>query len=185
MYNLRAGDVDKLFDTAAVTYNKGSVVLHTLREEVGTEVFWKAVNNYLNRHKFASVESTDLRAAMEKESGRDLGWFFDQWIYHAGAPRLSIASAYSERTKILKLTVTQTQKADTIVPAAFRIPVSFNIKTEDGVEVFTKNISKRDETFLIKLDSKPVGIGIPRATDGADDKVPAMSLKILPITFGR
>ena len=185
LYNLRAGEVDKLFDTAAVTYNKGSVVLHMLREEIGTDVFWRAVNKYLERHKFASVETTDLKAAMEEESGRDLTWFFDQWVYKAGAPRLTITSGYSERTKMLKITVTQTQKADAIVPAAFRLPLTIAIKTENGIESTTKNISKRVETFSIKLNSKPVVLGTLPTSYDAEDKIPAKTVKIMPITFSK
>ncbi len=185
LYNLRAGEVDKLFDTAAVTYNKGSVVLHMLREEIGTEVFWRAVNKYLDRHKFASVETTDLKAAMEEESGRDLRWFFDQWVYKAGAPRLTISSAYSERTQMLKVTVTQTQKADAIVPAAFIMPLTIAIKTEAGIAATTKNISKRVESFLIKMNSKPVVLGTLPTSYDAEDKIPAKSVKIMPISFGK
>ncbi len=185
LYNLRAGEVDKLFDTAAVTYNKGSVVLHMLREEIGTDVFWRAVNKYLNRHSFANVETTDLKAAMEQESGRDLNWFFDQWVYKAGAPRLTISSSYSERSKMLKVTVTQTQKADAIVPAVFRMPFMFVIKTEKGIDSTIKHLSKRSETFLIKPSSKPSVLGTLPTSYDPEDSVPAKSVKILPIKFGQ
>ncbi|MEP6788762.1 MAG: M1 family metallopeptidase, partial [Acidobacteriota bacterium] len=55
LYNMRAGDVAGLFDNASVTYHKGGAVLHTLREQIGTEAFWKAINIYLNRHTFGNV----------------------------------------------------------------------------------------------------------------------------------
>lgn len=185
LYNLRAGEVDKLFDTAAVTYNKGSVVLHMLREEIGTDKFWRAINKYLDRHKFANVETIDLKAAMEQESGRDLSWFFDQWVYKSGAPRLTISSGYNERTKMVKITVTQTQKADSIVPAAFLIPLTIAIKTESGIESTTKNISKRVETFSIKLNSKPVVLGTLPTSYDPEDKIPAKTVKITPISFAK
>ncbi len=185
LYNLRAGEIDKLFDTAAVTYNKGSVVLHMLREEVGNDVFWRGVNSYLVKNGFANVQTTDLQAAMEKESGRDLNWFFDQWVYKAGAPRLTITSGYSERTKILKITASQTQKADAIVPAVFRMPLTIAIKTEKGIEAITRHISNRSESFSIKLDSKPVVLGTLPTSYDPEDKVPAKSVKMMPITFGR
>ena len=184
LYNLRAQEVDKLFDVSAVTYSKGSVVIHMLREEVGTDVFWRAVNNYLNKHKFGNVGSIDLQTAMEKESGRDLGWFFDQWVYHSGAPRLTITSNYSARTKLLKITVNQTQKADAVVPAAFQLPITFAIKTVNGTEAVTKNIQKRNETYSIKLNSKPIGIGVSPTTYNPEDNVPAKTVKISPIVFG-
>ncbi|MEO6655814.1 MAG: M1 family metallopeptidase, partial [Pyrinomonadaceae bacterium] len=93
LYNLRAGDVNALFDNSSVTYHKGGAVIHTLREQIGTEAFWKAINIYLTRHKLANVESTDLKQAMEEASGQDLAWFFDQWVYRSGAPHLDIKQA--------------------------------------------------------------------------------------------
>src|SRR5207245_11597726 len=108
LYNLRAGDTSALFDNASVTYHKGAAVIHTLREQVGTEAFWKAINIYLNRHKFANVESTDLKKAMEETSAKDLGWFFDQWVYSAGAPKLDITQRYNKSTRTLTVVVTQT-----------------------------------------------------------------------------
>ena len=143
------------------------------------------VNNYLNKHKFGNVGSADLQAAMEKESGRDLGWFFDQWVYHAGAPSLTVTSNFNASTRFLNLTVTQTQKADAIVPAAFQLPITFAIKTVNGVEAVTRNIQKRTETYSIKLNSDPVGIGVSPTIFNPEDPVPAKSVKILPIVFDR
>ncbi|MGB7201575.1 MAG: M1 family metallopeptidase, partial [Pyrinomonadaceae bacterium] len=120
LYNLRADRVSELFDNASTTYHKGGAVIHTLREQIGTQAFWRGVNIYLNRHKFGSVESTDLRKAMEEASGENLGWFFDQWVYSGGLPKLSIRQIYNAKAKTLTLVTMQTQKPDVITPAVFR-----------------------------------------------------------------
>ncbi|MEQ1642440.1 MAG: M1 family aminopeptidase [Pyrinomonadaceae bacterium] len=158
LYNLRAGDVSSLFDNSSVTYSKGGAVLHILRGQVGDEAFWKGVNIYLNRHKFASVESTDLRRAMEEASDQDLKWFFDQWVYGASIPRISVTKAYDARNKSLRMTFTQTQKADTIVPAVFRLPIEIEITTASGVKTEKVNITQRVQTVRIPVDSKPSDI---------------------------
>jgi aminopeptidase N len=101
LFNQTAGNVGALFDNPAITYNKGGAVIHTLRETVGTENFWKAINIYLNRHKFGSVESTDLRKAMEEVSGMNLDWFFAQWIYGGRYPKLNVKQVYNPKTKVL------------------------------------------------------------------------------------
>ncbi|MBK7935375.1 MAG: M1 family metallopeptidase [Acidobacteria bacterium] len=180
LYNLRAGEVDKLFDNASVTYNKGGVVLHMLREQVGTENFWKAVNVYLNRHKFAGVGTEDLKTAMEQASGQDLDWFFDQWVYHSGAPRLSVTSKYSAAKKTITITVTQTQKADAIVPAAFRLPLEFEVDTASGPVNKDVEVTKRTETFTIKLRSKPTLLKLV-----PDFKTPAKTVKIAKIVYAK
>ena len=90
LFNRNAGNVAALFDRPATTYNKGGAVLHTLREQIGDQAFWAGINAYLTAHKFSNVESTDLKAAMETASNTKLDWFFDQWVYGIGSPKLDV-----------------------------------------------------------------------------------------------
>ncbi|HMF56761.1 MAG TPA: M1 family metallopeptidase, partial [Pyrinomonadaceae bacterium] len=71
-----------LLDTT--TYKKGAFVIHMLREQVGDEAFWKALNRYLNKYKYQNVDSSDLQKVFEEVSGQKLDWFFEQWVYKAG-----------------------------------------------------------------------------------------------------
>lgn len=175
LFNLNAGNVNALFDRPETIYNKGGAVLHTLREEIGDEAFWKAVNIYLNRHKLGSVESSDLEAAMEEASGRKLDWFFDQWVYHGGYPRLTIAPIYDAKAGTLSFTVSQIQKADKLTPAVFRLPMSISVDTEAGQTTLPIDVKKRTEVFTLKLDAKPTGIVVDR-----DMKIPVKLVKLLP-----
>ncbi|HEX3343397.1 MAG TPA: M1 family metallopeptidase, partial [Polyangiaceae bacterium] len=61
-------------------YEKGALVLHALRAEVGTALFWRGVRSYLASHARGVVETRDLQRAMEDVSGRSLGRFFEQWV---------------------------------------------------------------------------------------------------------
>lgn len=175
LFNENAGDADKLFDRPAVTYNKGGVVLHMLREEIGTEAFWKGVNAYLNEHKFANVETADLRKAMETASGRDLGWFFDQWVYGTSFPQMTVRHNYDPRAKMLRLTVTQTQKPDRLTPAAFRIPLQVQFRAGGEVRTEKIDIAKRVETFELPAASPPTELKFDPM-----QKVPLKSIKMLP-----
>ena len=175
LFNSKAEPVT-LFDEPAFIYQKGGAVLHTLREEVGTENFWKAINAYLNEHKFGNVESTDLKKAMETASGKDLTWFFNQWVYKGGYPKLSVKQVYNPTTKKLTLTVSQVQKVDTITPAAFILPMDVEIVTAKGTKTEQIQINKRVQTFLIQLEGKPT-----KTIFDKDLKIPIKSVKMLPL----
>ena len=69
-------------------YSKGASVLQMLRVLVGEEPFWRGIHRYTTDNKDSNVETADLRRAMEEESGLHLDWFFDQWVYSAGHPKL-------------------------------------------------------------------------------------------------
>jgi aminopeptidase N len=180
LYNQRADRVDELFDNPSTTYSKGGAVLHTLREEIGDEAFWKGANIYLNRHKFGNVTTQDLQRAMEESSGRDLGWFFDQWVYGGGAPNITIRPAFVSRNKTLRLTVTQTQRPDQLTPSAFRLPLEILIKA-GGVQKIEKiEVNARTQTFTIPVGAKPSSL-----TVDPNVKIPIMKSRMLPVSAAR
>jgi aminopeptidase N len=77
-----------LFDRHA--YEKGSLVLGMLRDELGDEVFFRGARRHLATHAFGFADTHDFRRALEEESARDLNWFFDQWVHAAGYPELEV-----------------------------------------------------------------------------------------------
>ena len=54
----------------------------------------------MNRHALGLVETNDLRYAMEEVSGLSLEWFFHQWCYRPGIPRLKVQVDYDGGTQI-------------------------------------------------------------------------------------
>ena len=92
-------DAEDLFD--AHSYNKGGLVLHMLRRQLGDAAFFKGLNLYLTQHAFQAVEAHDLRLAMEQVSGQDLNGFFNQWFFAKGHPELAIAVDYSQPENLL------------------------------------------------------------------------------------
>ncbi len=100
-------DKEDVFD--AVSYNKGGRILHMLRNYVGNEAFSKALNLYLTTNKFKSGEPQQLRLAFEEITGRDLNWFWNQWYYGSGHPKLDINYSYDDVAKKARVIVNQTQ----------------------------------------------------------------------------
>ncbi|MCB1025078.1 MAG: M1 family metallopeptidase [Acidobacteria bacterium] len=163
---------DTMFDP--ITYQKGGAVVHTLREELGDVVFWKAINKYLQENKFANVETKDLQAAMEEVSGRDLKWFFDQWVYAEGFPKIKVSQTYRTSSKTLELRFSQIHKADKDTPSAFILPLDVDIDVAAKTIHEKVRLANRDQLVSIKLDGKP-----SRITLDKDLKLP---LKLLTIS---
>ncbi len=69
---------------SAMIYTKGSLVLWMLREMVGDETMVRILRTYYDRHRFSHVTSSDFQAVAEEISGRDLDWFFGQWLHRTG-----------------------------------------------------------------------------------------------------
>ena len=165
---------EALFDqnNAPIAYQKGGAVIHTLRETVGTENFWKAINVYLNRHKFGNVETMDLQKVMEETSGMKLDWFFRQWVYGAGYPKLTVKQVYNPKTQTLKLTVVQTQNTDNQTASIFTLPTDVEFITPGGTKTEKIEIRKRVENFTFSVKAKPTKIVLDR-----DERIPLKTVK--------
>ncbi len=146
----------ELFD--ATLYQKGGFILHMLRETVSDEIFWKALNRYLDEFKYGSVETADLQRVFERVSGRRLDWFFDQWVYGAGYPELRVRHSYNPSSRHLILNVEQTQTPDATTRAIFRLPVEVEITTARGARTERIEITGRTQRFTFKVDGKPLMI---------------------------
>jgi len=88
VYVYDTSDVRRIF-SGNYSYRKGGWVLHMLRGVVGTETFFATLDAYRQRFEYLTADTDDFRAVAEVVSGRDLGWFFDQWVYNGGAPAYS------------------------------------------------------------------------------------------------
>ncbi|RYG31934.1 MAG: M1 family peptidase, partial [Chitinophagaceae bacterium] len=85
---------EDMFD--AVSYNKGGRILHMVRNYVGDDAFYASLKNYLNTNKFKTGEAEQLRLSLEEMTGKDMNWFFNQWYYSAGHPKLKINYNYDD-----------------------------------------------------------------------------------------
>jgi hypothetical protein len=83
--------------TIPTQYLKSSYVHNMLRRLLGDSLFVRVYHEYANRYylKKASLESYQRLA--EELSGKDLGWFFDQWIKKRGVPRMKIYNVKSSQ----------------------------------------------------------------------------------------
>ena len=117
------------------SYQKGGFVLHMLRQEVGDAGFFAAVRAYHAAHRHGTARTADLRAAMEREAGRDLGWFFDQWLTRPGLVEGTVRWRYDAEAQALAVTVTQ----DGRYPP-YRFPLTLGVRLADGT---TRHVTVR------------------------------------------
>ena len=67
-------------------YQRGAWVLHALRNKVGDVVFKQAVKNYLEKHQFSNVETSDFIKEVEFLHGKSLTAFVNLWIKNKAFP---------------------------------------------------------------------------------------------------
>ncbi|HKA86402.1 MAG TPA: M1 family aminopeptidase [Haliangiales bacterium] len=135
-------------------YEKGGLVLHMLRRNLGDGPFWAAIAHYLGKHRTQTVETRDLARAVEAVTGRNLDWFFDQWVAKAGHPELKIEYGWDGDAKLARFTVKQTQKVEGDTPL-FRLPLTVTFRVAGEDRTFPLDVKDVSEAFYFPLAEEP------------------------------
>ncbi len=149
-------------------YEKGACVYHMIRAELGDELFLKAIANFVNDNAHRTVETVDLLRAIEKSTGRNLLFLFDQYVFRGGHPDYKVTYSWDGDSQLAKLTVTQTQAKENKNGSRselfdLKIPIAFGYVDEKGEEeenppslkTFTVRIHEREQSFYFPLEKKP------------------------------
>jgi aminopeptidase N len=150
-------DKDELFD--AHTYQKGSCILHMLRNYLGDTVFFRGLKNYLIANKFKPVESHNLRLAMEEASGQDLNWFFNEWVYRGGHPMVNISHAYNAASKTEHVQIDFTSKNNARV-VRYKLPVKIDFYFKDSMHSETIWTGTAENARDFYFDAEPLLVNI-------------------------
>jgi aminopeptidase N len=97
---LSLGDTGEsaLLDAREPVYyrTKATYVFWMLRDVAGEEALAKALSSY---QPGSDVSGTGFQQVLERASGKQLTWFFDNWVNHdKGLPDFSIAGVYPTKT---------------------------------------------------------------------------------------
>ncbi len=76
----------------AIGYGKAMLVFHMLKNTVGEDTFSRSLKNFIAENRFRQASWDDIRKAFERESKKDLGWFFKQWVDEPGLPEIYFES---------------------------------------------------------------------------------------------
>jgi aminopeptidase N len=140
-------------------YEKGACVYHIIRTILGDELFEKAIHTFIQDNAHQTVETIDLLRAIEKATGYNLLFLFDQYVFRGGHPDYKVVYAWDGDSNLAQLTVTQTQAKDNQNGSkselfALKIPISFGYITEQSTSIQLR-IEQREQTFYIPLQKKP------------------------------
>jgi aminopeptidase N len=93
--------------------------------------------------------------AVKESTGKNLDWFFEQFIYKPGHPVFDISYKWNENQKKVRLKVTQVQDFSLGIPV-YKIPVIIGITTLKGKVAKKVWIKQKEEVFEFTADEEPL-----------------------------
>jgi aminopeptidase N len=139
----------------AHSYPKGATILNMLRFVMGEKPFFRALSHFLHKHAYQAVDTYDLMTAVKEATGRNMDWFFEQWVFKAGHPVFDVRYTWDAGQGRVIVAVKQIQDISGGIPI-YRTPVIIGITTEKGHISHRLWIEDGEEEFTLDCGQRPL-----------------------------
>jgi len=153
-------DNNFIFNTlfnVAMTYNKSGAVLYMLRYVLGDSIFFSSIKKYVTNPelKYGNINTNEFVKLMSEYSGKDITWFFEQWLYRPNHPIYENRYEISKDGDEWKVTFAtkQTQKEE-----FFKMPIEIQIFFAKENKIVKLENDYNNQTFELKFKDRPVQI---------------------------
>jgi hypothetical protein len=152
-------NVRSLFSSTLV-YSKGASVLHMLRHALGDSVFFRSLSFYANNPilKYSTATTHDFQSVCESVSGKDLNYFFQEWIYGEGYPVYDYSWDWKsfKDSSVIILNIEQTSGRSN--PIFFTMPIDIRITSTQRDTTLTIFNDLQKQSFMITCNEKPSAV---------------------------
>lgn len=136
----------------SMTYDKGALVYHMLRWEVGDESFGKILHAVVSQYKDQGIRTSDFEKAAEEQSQQQLTPFFSEWLDGTGAP------SFTDNYAVYRLgnnkgfrTIGEVQNDLDL----FNMPVDLRIETEGKTVDKRVDVVGTDSQYVVDTFGRP------------------------------
>src|SRR6266446_2688724 len=151
-------------DYRSVVMNKGAMLFHMLRAQMGDVAFKAALRDFYFQFAEKSARIDDFEkiaerrvpaAAKPQQDPPNLQAFFAQWLNSTGVPEFSLEYVVYRTPKGFRVVGKVKQPLDT-----FRMPVELRIDTEGNPELKTIDVIGTESGFTVETFGRPKPNGI-------------------------
>jgi len=135
-------------------YSRAEVMYGQLRDVLGDSAFVAFLHDYYFRWALKHVDERSMRASAERVSGRDLGWFFDQWVHRTGVMDYSLQRPRTSRDSSgAWVTDVRVRRR-----GEYRHPMPVGVRTKSGWTFGRMKESDAPETVRIRTTDEPIEV---------------------------
>lgn len=135
--------------------DKGAMIFHMLRWEIGDAAFDKTMRAFLKQYAGKAASADDFREVAEQQSGQKLQGFFTQWLDSTGAPEFKDSYTVYRTAKGFRIVGQISQDLD-----LFRMPVELKIDTDGPSEMKRVDVAGTSSAYQVETFGKPRRITI-------------------------
>jgi len=141
----------------SMTLEKGAMVFHMLRWEMGDESFKNFLKAVLSQYTDKGIRTSDLEKIAEAQSHKQLTAFFAQWLDGTGAP------AFTNKYSVYRLGSNKGFRTNGSISEdldLFKMPIELRIETDGKTETRRVDVSGTDSPYTVETFGRPRRIQI-------------------------
>ena len=141
----------------SMTLEKGAMIFHMLRWEMGDEAFIKFLRGVLSQYTDKGVRASNLQTVADAQSQLQLTSFFAQWVDGTGAP------TFSNKYTVFRLGSNKGFRTVGSIAQdldLFRMPVELRIETDGKTETRRVDVTGTESQFSVETFGRPRRISI-------------------------
>jgi hypothetical protein len=141
----------------SMTLEKGAMIFHMLRWEMGDAVFGQFLQAMVKQHSDKSVRTADVESLAESISKLPLKTFFSQWVNGTGAPE------YTDSYSVFRLGGDKGFRTEGSLSQdldLFAMPVELRIETEGKTVNMRVDIAGNAAQYSIETPDRPTKITV-------------------------
>jgi len=146
---------------AVIGYGRSAMFFHGLETRLGSELFFKALNGFIEDHRFRQASWLDIQNTFETITGERLHAYFDTWLNRADIPRLTVEKSRIDiQNGLPALKFSLKQQGN---PFPLDIPVQ--IHTPTCIKKKTVHMTGPQQDFSIELENLPTKVVLDETYD--------------------
>jgi len=115
--------------------------------------------NYNSPYKYGALTTGEFVEVWENSSGRELSWFFEDWIYGEYRPNYHYTYRCEPGDSGGYRAVIAVDQVQTTAPQVFRMPIDFVFELTSGpTDTMTLWADQRQNTFVLNFEDSLVGV---------------------------
>ncbi len=167
---LLSGDNAGIYYTQLV-YNKGPLVVHMIRTQMGNENYVKAMSGLMSKYRNQNITTELLSKELGLVTNYNWDYFFDQWFRGVGIPEIHYKYNVTPAEGKYKFDITFTQKDKENFKRILALPVVWNGKGKDQMAQKTFVIKDPVQTYSLMLPFEPKSVEVDPNADLLADYV--------------
>jgi len=134
----------------SVAAGKGAWVLYMLRKMMGEDKYRQLVDAYMGEFVAKGGTTAGFRKLAEQIYGKELGWFFSEWVETTGVPTLETDYVVFKTEDGFRVSGSVKQDRD-----LFKMPLEISVITHDREELIAIDLDGKSTSFDLNTFSAP------------------------------